>query len=76
LDGYSTCFRINRKHQVKEKVNEQEPDLFDQLLQSLTSTTVATSNSLIPQFPFEYLSSSTNLGCIDIYPKGSGKKNW
>jgi hypothetical protein len=74
LDGYSACFRINRKQQQQER-NEDSIDLFDQLLQSLSSNT-STPNSSMPHFPFEYLASSINLGCIDIYPKSSGKKNW
>jgi hypothetical protein len=88
-DGYTTCFRINRKQQ-------SNPLLFDNLLIQLQrqqqqqqnqqqthniqdtdeSTTDTTTNITLPPFPFEYLATSTNLGCIDVYPVTSGKKNW
>ena len=54
--GYSTCFRVNLKHQTS--VSKEQ---FDGL-----------KNSDLP----EGLSSSINLGNIDIYPSVSGKKNW
>ena len=50
--GYSTCFRINHKHQTNREA-------FDIVLQHIPRT----------------LATSVNLGCIDVYPKESGKKN-
>jgi hypothetical protein len=54
--SYSTCFRINKKHQ-------STPDHFDALMQG---------DIAIPSG----LNVSTNLGCVDIYPISSGKRNW
>ena len=57
--GYSTCFRVNRKHQLDESAKEK----FDSLMRG--------------DVPFPpQLATSTNLGCVDFYPVGSGKKNW
>lgn len=55
--SYSTCFRVNRKHQTAG------PEKFEALL----------SGDIV--LPPE-LAKSTNLGCIDIYPISSGKRNW
>lgn len=58
--SYSTCFRVNRKHQSTASSGE---DIFQALL----------DGDIVhpPQ-----LGKSTNLGCIDIYPVASGKRNW
>ena len=58
--SYSTCFRVNKKHQTMAKKDE----LFDALLTGKIA------------FPEMTLGKSTNLGCIDFYPKISGKQNW
>jgi hypothetical protein len=58
--SYSTCFRVNRKHQTHGPAGE---NLFENLL---------TGEIAIPP----ELGISTNLGCIDIYPMSSGKRNW
>ncbi|CAB9502320.1 expressed unknown protein [Seminavis robusta] len=57
--SYSTCFRVNRKHQLQ---NDDGQDTFQALLQG--------DIPLPPQ-----LAISTNLGCIDVYPVSSGKRN-
>ena len=57
--SYSTCFRVNRKHQT----GVAKTTKFDDLLKGAFAN------------PPE-LATSTNLGCIDYYPIGSGKKNW
>lgn len=54
--SYSTCFRINRKH--------NDDAVFDTLL----------ANGL--EGLDKSLTTSVNLGCIDVVPKNSGKKNW
>ena len=58
--SYSTCFRVNRKHQ---STGSGGKDTFQALL----------DGDIVhpPQ-----LGKSTNLGCIDIYPVASGKRNW
>ena len=56
--SYSTCFRVNKKHQSPE--NEY---MFDALLTGMLE---------MPRG----LEMSTNLGCIDVYPSCSGKRNW
>ena len=58
--SYSTCFRVNRKHQTAGPAGE---DKFQALLEGDIAHP--------PQ-----LGKSTNLGCIDIYPVSSGKRNW
>jgi len=58
--SYSTCFRVNRKHQSGVVV-----DKFDALL---------AGDSSIGHNPRE-IGKSTNLGCIDYYPASSGKRN-
>lgn len=57
--SYSTCFRVNRKHQT----GAAGEDVF----QALLTGDIA--------HPSE-VGKSTNLGCIDIYPISSGKRNW
>eukprot|EP00956_Cyclotella_meneghiniana_P003495 scaffold4255_cov69-Cyclotella_meneghiniana.AAC.2 len=57
--GYATAFRINRKMQSGTLLEH-----FDELLKSYSENGT----------PSEYIGSSTNLGCIDIYPFMSGKK--
>eukprot|EP00559_Dactyliosolen_fragilissimus_P009782 CAMPEP_0184874126 /NCGR_PEP_ID=MMETSP0580-20130426/42221_1 /TAXON_ID=1118495 /ORGANISM="Dactyliosolen fragilissimus" /LENGTH=389 /DNA_ID=CAMNT_0027377101 /DNA_START=112 /DNA_END=1281 /DNA_ORIENTATION=+ len=56
--GYSTCFRVNIKHQDTSKIGEKD-------MQRLRDLNVKENG----------LASSVNLGCIDFYPLGSGKKN-
>jgi len=56
--GYATCFRVNRKHQKREML-----DQFNDLVEGKVA------------YPPE-LSTSINLGCVDFYPRESGKKNW
>lgn len=58
-NGYATCFRINRKQQ-------RDAQIFDDLLRQ--------TNDAIVQLP-DGLVSSINLGCMDVYPGISGKKN-
>ena len=71
--GYSTCFRINRKQQP----TLQAQQAFDALLGAMTTEKPTTSPSppqvALPPSPLAY---STNLGCIDVYPNRSGKRNW
>lgn len=57
--GYATAFRINRKMQSGTLLEH-----FDELIKSYTENGISS----------EYIGSSTNLGCIDIYPIMSGKK--
>jgi len=57
--GYAASFRVNRKHQHKNGPN------FDKFLDKCTR------KEGIPNG----LDCSTNLGCVDIYPAMSGKKN-
>ena len=54
--SYSTCFRINRKHNSGELFDTLQANGLKGLDESLTT--------------------SVNLGCIDVVPKMSGKKNW
>jgi len=54
-EGYSTCFRVNRKQQTNVAA-------FDALL---------TADHHVPP----ELATSMNLGCLDFYPRDSGKKN-
>jgi hydroxymethylpyrimidine pyrophosphatase-like HAD family hydrolase len=61
--GYSACFRVNRKQQVLNNILPNEDDPMEDLF-----------NGKIK--PFEGLTSSVNLSCIDFYPTISGKKNW
>ena len=56
--SYSTCFRVNKKHQSPTSTVS-----FDRLIQGDLS---------VPSG----LDVSTNLGCLDIYPVASGKRNW
>ena len=71
--GYSTSFRINRKHQHQQQhmhnnANDSSSNVlvdFDKFLEKC-----ATKED-IP----EGLGCSTNLGCVDVYPVMSGKKN-
>jgi hypothetical protein len=58
--GYATCFRINRKHQT-----ETGTELMDRFMSHR-------EEMMLP----EDLATSVNLGCIDVYPSISGKKNW
>ncbi|KAL3915588.1 MAG: hypothetical protein SGARI_008152 [Bacillariaceae sp.] len=54
--SYSTCFRVNKKHQSAES------NSFATLMQGDLSVPPG-------------LDVSTNLGCVDIYPAASGKRN-
>lgn len=58
--GYATAFRINRKHQEDDIAST-----FDGFLEQCNN------REGVP----EELGCSTNLGCVDFYPKMSGKKN-
>ena len=58
--GYATAFRINRKHQEDDIAST-----FDEFLEQCNN------REAVP----EELGCSTNLGCVDFYPKMSGKKN-
>lgn len=58
--GYATAFRINRKHQEDDLAST-----FDEFLDKCNN------REGVP----EELGCSTNLGCVDFYPKMSGKKN-
>jgi hypothetical protein len=55
--GYSTCFRLNRRQQSSSAEFDRLMDVVDTDLPS-------------------GLSASTNLGCVDVYPSFSGKRNW
>ena len=79
--GYSTCFRINRKQQP----TVQAQQAFDALLDAMVppadndnerTTPVQSLSRLEVPLPPSSLSYSTNLGCIDVYPNRSGKRNW
>lgn len=59
-NGYATAFRVNSKHQESELAAN-----FDDFLQKCNN------RDGIP----DELDCSTNLGCVDFYPKMSGKKN-
>jgi hydroxymethylpyrimidine pyrophosphatase-like HAD family hydrolase len=58
--GYATAFRINRKMQSGELL-----DNFDEFIKQCINS---------ENMPNE-LGCSTNLGCVDVYPIMSGKKN-
>jgi len=58
--GYATAFRINRKHQEDDLAST-----FDEFLHRCNN------RDGVP----DELGCSTNLGCVDFYPKMSGKKN-
>jgi len=58
--GYTTAFRINRKHQKSQLASS-----FDDFIEKCSN------KDGIPNG----LDCSTNLGCVDIYPAVSGKKN-
>jgi hypothetical protein len=73
--GYATCFRINRQH------NNNDGAIFDDLFASLhddndddnaNNNTGRLDGILDPAL----LTTSVNLGCIDVVPVLSGKKNW
>ena len=57
--GYTTAFRVNRKHQKSQALS------FDEFIEKCSK------KDDIPNG----LDCSTNLGCIDVYPAVSGKKN-
>jgi hypothetical protein len=59
-DGYSACFRVNRKQQIPTSVTDDD---FNSLLDGRIR-------------PFDGLASSINLSCVDYYPAKSGKRNW
>ncbi|KAL3782444.1 hypothetical protein HJC23_006017 [Cyclotella cryptica] len=59
-NGYSTAFRVNRKMQDKELLEG-----FDEFMEKCATR---------QDMPKE-LGCSTNLGCVDVYPIRSGKKN-
>jgi hydroxymethylpyrimidine pyrophosphatase-like HAD family hydrolase len=59
--SYSSCFRVNRKHQTGG--TDDGVGKFQALLKGDIA------------HPLQ-LGKSTNLGCIDIYPVSSGKRNW
>ena len=58
--GYATAFRVNRKHQRAELAEQ-----FDAFIEKCAR------REGIPK----ELGCSTNLGCVDVYPAMSGKKN-
>eukprot|EP00522_Entomoneis_paludosa_P001255 CAMPEP_0172472604 /NCGR_PEP_ID=MMETSP1065-20121228/68426_1 /TAXON_ID=265537 /ORGANISM="Amphiprora paludosa, Strain CCMP125" /LENGTH=409 /DNA_ID=CAMNT_0013230751 /DNA_START=115 /DNA_END=1344 /DNA_ORIENTATION=+ len=62
VKGYSSCFRVNRKHQPAD--NAAVMELFESLLSGRGGIDLPST-----------LATSTNLGCIDFYPAHSGKKN-
>ena len=59
---YATSFRVNRKHQRTDAAMS-----FDEFLDKCCTN----KKSIIP----DGLDCSTNLGCVDVYPAMSGKKN-
>lgn len=59
---YATSFRVNRKHQRIDTAMS-----FDEFLDKCCTN----KKSIIP----DGLDCSTNLGCVDVYPAMSGKKN-
>ena len=66
--GYATSYRINRKHQTTDLSSLS----FDDFLAKCSKKDGDDgSSSIIPKG----LDCSTNLGCVDIYPNMSGKKN-
>mmetsp|Transcript_53422 Transcript_53422/g.91881 ORF Transcript_53422/g.91881 Transcript_53422/m.91881 type:complete len:282 (-) Transcript_53422:174-1019(-) len=60
--GYATCFRV--KLSKADQALDQTQERLEALLVAQTS----------PQLPAQ-LAWSTNLGFVDVYPAGSGKKN-
>eukprot|EP00550_Attheya_septentrionalis_P002661 CAMPEP_0198290122 /NCGR_PEP_ID=MMETSP1449-20131203/8086_1 /TAXON_ID=420275 /ORGANISM="Attheya septentrionalis, Strain CCMP2084" /LENGTH=342 /DNA_ID=CAMNT_0043988567 /DNA_START=609 /DNA_END=1634 /DNA_ORIENTATION=- len=62
--GYSSCFRVNRKQQDPSQIGIRQWDAL-------------TSGTLMPSLSADAygLDSSVNLGCVDFYPRHSGKKN-
>ncbi|KAL9185544.1 hypothetical protein ACHAXT_003321 [Thalassiosira profunda] len=58
--GYATAFRVNRKHQRAELAEQ-----FDAFIEKCARR---------EDIPKE-LGCSTNLGCVDVYPTMSGKRN-
>ena len=60
--GYATAFRVNRKYQSTDMAPK-----FDEFLEKCTNKESGT----IP----DGLNCATNLGCVDVYPEMSGKRN-
>ena len=60
VKGYSSCFRVNLKQQNFDNISKED---FDKLAKG----------EICP--PYEGITSSINLSCIDYYPISSGKKN-
>jgi len=67
-NGYSCCFRVNRKQQNKELIHDDDFDRLSVRLRDRDDANANESTNL-------GLASSVNLGCIDFYPIKSGKKN-
>lgn len=63
--GYATSFRINRKLQDPKLFAAEAPFDFDAFVES------SSRGEGVP----EGLACSTNLGCVDFYPRVSGKKH-
>lgn len=59
--GYATAFRVNRKQQTDEVL----ASTFDDFIEKCSR------GEDVP----EGLACSTNLGCVDVYPEMSGKRN-
>jgi hypothetical protein len=77
--GYATCFRINRQQ------NNNDGAAFDDLLASLhddddDNNSNNNANNITGRLDGildpALLTTSVNLGCIDVVPVLSGKKNW
>lgn len=60
-NGYASCFRVNKRQQDSTKITEEDFENLKQICQ-------------LGSLP-DGLATSVNLGCVDFYPKQSGKKN-
>jgi hypothetical protein len=78
--GYATCFRINRQHNnisvfddlLASVLHNNDNDDNNNNRNSSNNNTGLLDGILDPAL----LTTSVNLGCIDVVPVVSGKKNW
>ncbi|KAL3791631.1 hypothetical protein ACHAW5_000627 [Stephanodiscus triporus] len=68
-DGYATSFRINRKQQT----SDESIAGFDAFVAAERADGVGGRDGAMSIF--DDLGCSTNLGCVDVYPAMSGKRN-
>lgn len=86
-NDYSTCFRIHKKQQTSlEKFdhllhhlmnrNQNQQQIIKNIINENDSELQHDNNNNDIPLPSFHLTTSTNLGCIDVYPSISGKNNW